>query len=139
MHFPVPDAQGLVDNLADRTIPLVWEGQSVRRVLDTSLKLWEQVIILLAPKNGNAKVSEVLDWTDYGNKSYLLKTLRQMHETRLIELSKDNMTVEILPPDSREGGRDHCEIASQPWLMPRDEQVTVIVRSGRTTVGPALR
>lgn len=99
--LPIPDAQRLVDDLADRTIPLVWEGQSVRRVLDTSLKLREQVIILLASKNGSVSVSEVLDWTDCGNKAYFLKTLRQMHETRLIELSKDKVTVEILPPGSR--------------------------------------
>jgi hypothetical protein len=99
--LPTPEAQRLVDDLADRTIPLVWDGQSMRRVLDTSLKLWEQVIILLASKNGSVKVSEVLDWTDYHNKSYFLKTLRQMHGERLVELSRDNAIVEILPPGSR--------------------------------------
>lgn len=99
--LPIPEAQQLVDHLADRAIPLVWEGQSIRRVLDTSLKLWEQVIILLASKHGHVKVSEVLDWTDYGNKAYFLKMLRQMHQQRLIELSKDKVVVEILPPGSR--------------------------------------
>jgi hypothetical protein len=99
--LPIPEAQRLVDDLADRTIPLVWEGQSVRRVLDTSLKLWEQIIILLASKSGSVRVIDVLNWTDYSNKSYFLKTLRQMHKERLIELSRDNVTVEILPPGSR--------------------------------------
>lgn len=102
--LPISQAQLLVDDLADRTIPLVWEGQSVRRVLDTTLKLWEQIIILLASRYGTVKVADLLNWTDYGNKSYFLRTLRDLHRKRQVELSKDNVTVEILPPGSRTAG-----------------------------------
>jgi hypothetical protein len=51
------------------------------------------------------KVADGLDWTGYSNKSYFLKTLRQLHETRLIELSKDNVTVEILPQGTRKAAK----------------------------------
>ena len=98
----IKDAQMLVDALADRRLPLVWEGGSMRRVLDPSMKLWEQVIILVASKSGTVAAAEVLDWTDYDNKSYFMKTLRELHAKRWIELSKDEASLEILPPGAEE-------------------------------------
>ncbi len=98
--LPIKEAQALVDALADRRIPLVWEGGSMRRVLDPSMKLWEQIIILVASRSGTIVVTDLLDWTGYGNKSYFMKTLREFHAKRWIELSRGETTLEILPPGS---------------------------------------
>lgn len=96
--LPIKEAQALVDALADRRILLVWEGGSMRRVLDPGMKLWEQIIILVASKSGGVIVTELFDWTGYDNKSYFMKTLREFHAKRWIELAKDETTLEILPP-----------------------------------------
>lgn len=100
--LPISQAQALVDALAERRIPLIWEGGSMRRVLDPDLDLREQIALLLASKNGQVGVTDLLDWTGYGNKSYFLKTLRELHAKRWIELSKDEKTLEILPPGTSE-------------------------------------
>ena len=103
--LPIKEAQALVDALADRRIPLVWEGGSMRRVLDPSMKLWEQIIILVASKSGGVTVTELFDWTGYDNKSYFRKTLREFHGKRWIELAKDETTLEILPPGTEQAAQ----------------------------------
>ena len=96
----IEDAQALVDALADRRIPLVWEGGAMRRVLDPNMKLWEQIVILAASKSGVILTADLYDWTGYTNKSYFIKTLRELHGKRWIELSKDETSLEVLPPGS---------------------------------------
>lgn len=94
----IAEAQELVDTLADRSIPLIWESRGMRRVLDPKFKLGEQIILLLASKSGHTSVSDLFDWTGYTNKSYFMKTLREFHGNRLVEMSKDEKSLEILPP-----------------------------------------
>lgn len=81
-NLPIREAQTLVDALADRRIPLVWEGVNMRRVLDPKMKLGEQFIILIASKSGTVNVADLLDWTGYKNKSYFMKMLREFHDKR---------------------------------------------------------
>ena len=101
----IKDAQTLVDSLADRRIPLVWEGATMRRVLDPELKLWEQIIHLVASWTGYVVVADLFDWTGYKNKSHFMKTLRDLHSKRWIELSKDEEALEILPPGAEQAAR----------------------------------
>jgi hypothetical protein len=95
-------AQHLVDTLVERRIPLVWEGENVRRVLDPTMKLRPQILVLLATSSGKVATSDLLEWIGYENHSYFLKLLREMHSERLIELSKDEAQALILPPGSEE-------------------------------------
>jgi hypothetical protein len=46
------EAQSLVDSLVERRIPLIWEGDDVRRVLDPNMKLRSQVLLLLSTSIG---------------------------------------------------------------------------------------
>lgn len=103
--LPIKDAQALVDSLADRRIPLIWEGGSMRRVLDPTMNLGEQVILLVASKSGAVPVSDLFAWTGYGNRSYFMKTLRAFHGKRWIELSKDESVLEILPPGTEQAAQ----------------------------------
>jgi hypothetical protein len=93
-------AQRLVDNLVERRIPLVWQGEDMRRVLDPGMKLREQVLVLMATAAGSISVLDLLKWTDYENTSYFKKMLRELHAERLIELSETDGLVVILPPGS---------------------------------------
>ena len=107
--LPIKEAQALVDALADRRIPLVWEGGAMRRGLDPTMKLVDQIMVLVASTGSSVSTTKLLDWTDYDNKTYFMKLLRELHRKRWIELSKDEAQLEVLPP-----GAQHAEkIVSQ--------------------------
>jgi hypothetical protein len=92
------EAQRLVDSLVERRTPLIWEGENVRRVLDSSMKKEDQVLVLVSTMPaGKASTSEVIKWVSPVNGDFM-PTLRYMHNKRLIELSTDEKQIEILPP-----------------------------------------
>lgn len=97
-NLPIQSAQALADSLVEHRILLVWKGENMRRVLDPKLKLKPQVLVLLSTSTGTVCMSDLLEWTDYKNRSYFVKLLRDMHGERLVELSGDEEHVQILPP-----------------------------------------
>ena len=87
----------------ERRIPLIWEGDNMRRVLDPQIKLRPQVLLFLSTTpNGEVNTSDLFDWTGYGNRTYFRKLLREMHGQRLLERSSDEQHAQILPPGSAE-------------------------------------
>ena len=42
----IEEAQSLVDSLAQRRVPLIWEGNGIRRVLQPSMNLQSQILVL---------------------------------------------------------------------------------------------
>jgi len=92
------EAQRVVDRLSESRTPLVWVGDSSRRVLDISLALKDQIIMLLSTSSEPVAVDDVFGWTGYDKRPYFLRVLRQMHNERIIELSGDETTAELLPP-----------------------------------------
>ena len=58
------EAQQLVDTLVERRIPLIWEGENMRRVLDPNISLKSQLLLLLSTApGGNALTGDLLKWT----------------------------------------------------------------------------
>lgn len=98
--LPVQGAQDLVDNLTERRVPLVWQGDGMRRVLDPKLPLKDQLLLLIASSTSEVETAALLEWSGYDNKAYFRRILKQIHADRMVELSKDQSTVEILPPGS---------------------------------------
>jgi hypothetical protein len=99
-NVPTETAQRVVDALVERRIPLVWEGEEVRRVLDPKMSLVEQVLLLLATSTGAVATSDLSTWVGSKDKAYFKKQLRKLHDERLIELSTDESRALILPPGS---------------------------------------
>jgi hypothetical protein len=97
----VEEAQALVDGLVERRIPLVWQGDDVKRVLDPEMGLREQVLVLLASTTGKVGADDLLKWTDTKNKAYFWKLLRKMHKAREIELNETHGVAYLLPPGSK--------------------------------------
>ena len=95
-------AQGVVDSLAERRTPLVWQSGDLKRVLDTAIPLPDQILLLIASSPGAVATADVLEWTDYKNKAYFKKLLQKLHESRMLNLSKDGTTAEILPPGAKQ-------------------------------------
>ena len=108
------EATKLVDGLVERRIPLIWEGQGMRRVLDPDMKLPEQILVLLATSTGPVNAADLLAWTGYHNSTYFKKLLRQMHGKRHVELASDESTVQILPPGSESAANIVRKTRAQP-------------------------
>jgi len=103
--LPPDDAHAVVDSLVERRIPLVWEGEGVRRILQPSMSLSDQTLVLLATSANKVAVSDLQEWTDYANRSYFIRMLRKLHEQRRIELSKHEKEATILPPGTAEAAK----------------------------------
>lgn len=94
----ITDAQKTVDFITNRKIPLVWETDQVKRILNPKIPLKDQILLLISPSSSKTKTEDLLVWIEYPNKGYFLKSLRQLHQNRFIELCNDEKEVEILPP-----------------------------------------
>jgi hypothetical protein len=97
------EAQRVVETLVERRIPLIWEGENIRRVLDPDMSIRSQVLLLLSTTSaGKVCTADLLNWIGYENRSYFRQLLRQMRGKRLLELSADEQYAQILPPGSAE-------------------------------------
>ncbi|MCI0696289.1 hypothetical protein L0337_30330 [candidate division KSB1 bacterium] len=100
-QLPTDDAQKVVDSLVERRIPVVWQIGEIRRVLDTSLKLKDQVLLLICSCSAPVASDDLYTWTGYKDRGYFNRLLRSLHDSRFIELSADENTMEILPPGTK--------------------------------------
>jgi hypothetical protein len=92
------EAQKVVDFLAERRIPIVYEIGQIRRVLNPTLILKDQILLLMGSSPGLVSVEDLLTWTGSKNRTYFMNMLRRLHKDRFLELSADEDNVEILPP-----------------------------------------
>jgi len=94
------DAQAVVDALAERRIPLIWQDGDIKRVLDPKMSLQEQILVLLAGGSGPIPANNLRIWTEC-SRGYLNRLLRRLHKNREIEFNEQNDEVQILPPGSK--------------------------------------
>ena len=104
-NLSIVEAQQLVDAIAERRVPLIWQGEEVRRVLNSKIDTREQVLILVASVPGKVGVQALRDWIEYKNSTRFLSILAKLHSERMIEFSKSKSSVEILPPGSLEASK----------------------------------
>lgn len=98
LHNTKPEeATSIVDFITNRKIPLVWEKEGMKRVLDTKMSIKNQMLLLIATNNSKVEIDSLKDWLDNNNKHYLTKILKTLHKDRMVNLSKDEKDVEILP------------------------------------------
>jgi hypothetical protein len=100
---PLEDAQALLDAIAERQIPLVWDVPGgKRRVLDASLSQADQALVLLYSHPEKAvPVEDLADWVGAARlddfKRRALATLRQR---RFVEFDQETGTVILSPSGS---------------------------------------
>lgn len=94
------DAQAVVDALAERRVPLIWQDGDKKRILDPKMSLPEQVLVLLAGDSGPTPANNLLVWTECSGRGYLNKLLRRLHKAREVEFDEQKDEVQILPPGS---------------------------------------
>ncbi len=100
-QLPIADAQDVVDQLAERRIPVIWQIGQMKRVLDTSLKIPDQILLLIASCPSTCSTDDLFVWTDYSNRAYFNKVLRELHSKRFVEFAANQNSVQILPPGAK--------------------------------------
>lgn len=94
------EAQQLVNNLAERRLPLVWKSGDLRRVLDPKMALKNQILILLSSSYGKINVDKLFEWTGSAKRGYFNRLVRQLHAQRFLEFYEAEGEIELLPPGS---------------------------------------
>jgi hypothetical protein len=92
------EAQEVVDILAERRFPLVWKSGDIRRVLNPTICLKDQILLLLGSVSGKIDMDLLFKWTGNKNKSYFIRIIRQLHDERMVEFYEQQGSIEILPP-----------------------------------------
>lgn len=92
------EAQRIVNSLLEFKSPLIWKNGQMRRVLNPSLKLRDQILLLLSSCPAGTKVQTVFNWTGSRDMTYFRELLYKLHGERLLELSEEQADVMLLPP-----------------------------------------
>jgi hypothetical protein len=98
------EAQDIVDGMAIKDLPLVWEVAGRRRVLDVSLSAREQTLLLLyGSKDSAVLVEDLCSWVEYARMDhYKDRVLGSLHTDRLIEFDREDNVVYLSPTGARE-------------------------------------
>jgi hypothetical protein len=91
-------ATDLVEKLTERTLPIVWQAEDVKRVLNPSLSMREQTLLLLYASQGQVSESLLVSWTEHSSASvYRRDILRKLHQQRLIEYTESKRVARLTP------------------------------------------
>jgi hypothetical protein len=102
-NLSLEDAQALVDSLATRNLPSVWEVAGRKRVLRQGLRYPDQVLLLLygSPSTG-VLTEDLYEWCEYSDFAMFKKSvLGGLHKKRLVEYDRDSDVVYISPLGGR--------------------------------------
>jgi hypothetical protein len=97
----IAEAQKVVDTLAEVRMPVIWTDGSVKRILQPKLKLNQQLLLLTATSAPDVATSQLIEWTEYKDGKYFMKTLRGLHKKRFVEFTESTGRVKILPPGTQ--------------------------------------
>jgi hypothetical protein len=96
------DATRLVDQLTDRTIPLLWNVGTVTRVLNGALSARDKALVLLYGATDGLKTREILDSIEYANGTqFRTKVLKAAHSASLLHYNAKADHVTLSPLGAR--------------------------------------
>ena len=87
-----------VENLIEKTSPMVWKVGENLRVLSPSMNAKDKMLVLLYHSQGAVSEAELFRWVEHSNSSIFRRDiLRRSHKAKLIEYDSTKKTVEISP------------------------------------------
>ena len=97
--LPLEEAQALVDSLAAKHLPVVWEVGGRKRILRTNLNYKQKVLLLLyAGTESSALSEELFEWGEHSHMaSFRRDVLRPMHKAKLVEYDEADEIVYLSP------------------------------------------
>jgi hypothetical protein len=87
----------VVEALVDRTVPIVWEVDGLKRVLDVSLKLADQTRILLYSSPQGLTDRQLAEYLEQKRMANYRRVLEPLHKGRMIEWSQATGLVKLSP------------------------------------------
>jgi hypothetical protein len=98
-ELSLEEAQAIVDSLAERQLPDIWEVAGKKRVLRQRLNYKQKTLVLAYSEQQSGILSEDLfTWTEYSDfTTYKRHVLRQLHKDRLIEYDEESQLIYISP------------------------------------------
>jgi hypothetical protein len=87
----------VVDALVDRTLPVIWEVDAVKRVLDTWLSLTDQTLLLLYSEPGSISDKDLAKYLEQDRLANYRRVLDRLHKARAIEWNKATGMVTLSP------------------------------------------
>jgi hypothetical protein len=92
------EAESIVETLVERTIPVVWEVDGKRRVLNPGMSMREKTLVLLYHSSKPLNEDELRNWAEHSNSSaYRRDVLVKCHREKLIEFDASAKRVSITP------------------------------------------
>jgi len=93
------EAQDIVDGLAVRQLPTIWEVAGKKRVLKDGLTAKDQALLLLYSCADSAVLFEDLcDWVEYSNPGvFKSKVIQPLHKLRLLEFDRQTESITLSP------------------------------------------
>lgn len=94
----VKTATDVVDALVDRTLPIIWEVEGVKRVLDRSLSLADQTVLLLYSEAGAISETDLAKYLEQDRLANYRRVLDRLHRARAVEWNRVTGMVTLSPP-----------------------------------------
>jgi len=118
-HLSLEEAQDIVDALAIRQLPDVWEVAGKRRVLRDGLIAKDQALLLLySAQEGTVLTEDLVAWIEYSNTGvFKSKVLSKLHSDRFVEWDREVDSV-TLSPKGAKYVEETLLLAAQPIIPP---------------------
>lgn len=93
------EAQGIVDALAIRQVPDVWEVAGKKRVLRKDVAAWEKVLLLLySEENSEVLIEDLFNWVEYGRMDHFKdRVIRKLHNDLLVNWDRESDVIVLSP------------------------------------------
>lgn len=101
--FSLEEAQALVDGLAIRELPTVWEVAGKKRILRDDLNAKDETLLLLySSPEFSVMTEDLIAWVEYSNPHvFRSAVLKPLHAARLIEWDRVSETVVLSPKGAK--------------------------------------
>lgn len=93
----VETATDVVDALVDRTLPVIWEVDGVKRILNTSLPLADQTLLLIYGEPSAVSDTDLAKYLEQDRLANYRRVLDRLHKARAIEWAKATGMVTLSP------------------------------------------
>jgi hypothetical protein len=95
-------AQSIVDALIERTIPIVWEVNGQRRVLNSSLSAKDQTLLLLYQSPLPLHEKQLVTWVEHSNPAVFRRDiLQRCHKQRFLNYDRASGMIHISPAGTK--------------------------------------
>lgn len=86
------DTSKIIDSVVEKEIDIIWEIDGKSRILYNTKSCKDQILIFLY-KYQKLSLNELLQYTEYSNKTRFNNIVKSLHKERFIELSNDQCTI----------------------------------------------